>query len=649
MDSKKNSDDILHYLEDLKISAFQKVDLIKDQIQNVTLGPNANSQVNNVDNEKISSPSPNSVVQPSLIQRIEHSTTSQIEGSTHISESGTAEVNKDKSLIPFRQVIKEYEFLRQQKVQEAVQNHSKKFELFSAQQTVNRQQNLLIQQQKNEQKIRIYEESVNQALKKYDEEKLNEQKKISQYEQKLEFERKKIAAAIEAKKRETTLLNHCLAKQSKFQSIFQEIMGYIEHCQDNDLKVELSVSWEQCKELNDLMTALMEKCKEKISEQEKDMIEIVSKRMIELQIKINETIKTSEENKIKNEVPTDNSSSNTAVVEEKSQIDVNNKVCSSEFKESPTSSQYMSKKQLEIYTELINFHKNYVNSFKDLLLNDKFKQFRFECKKAVNLSVNTISAASSEHLHDKYVKLSNLLSGKNAVIGDLQITASKHPKGVPFCIDLLAKKFVLQGDLMISGNPESAFAFATIIISIWNESPDFGKILLAYFFKECVYLIPFYPPRIPDQTDEDYYKIQGYRFTDGKVEEQDKFLKRISGTMRLFFAILLSSPTKNQNNHPFSINHAWTWCISVLKLESRVDITATMFHSFFETIGFEMQKVYGRQFSKIMRYFIEDYFPSMKKMDNGGPIIRLECLLQEYQQNGNKFNVPKGLLSKNFW
>lgn len=61
-----------------------------------------------------------------------------------------------------------------------------------------------------------------------------------------------------------------------------------------------------------------------------------------------------------------------------------------------------------------------------------------------------------------------------------------------FCIGLLAKKFELQDDLMSSGNPESEFAFATIIIFIWNDSTDFGKILLAYFFKE--YIIPFYPP-----------------------------------------------------------------------------------------------------------------------------------------------------------
>lgn len=33
----------------------------------------------------------------------------------------------------------------------------------------------------------------------------------------------------------------------------------------------------------------------------------------------------------------------------------------------------------------------------------------------------------------------------------------------------------------------------------------------------------------------------------------------------------------------------------------------------------------------------------MKKTENGGSIICLECSLLEYQQNANKINVPKGL------
>ncbi|XP_044746140.1 nucleoporin Gle1 [Coccinella septempunctata] len=639
MDSDRNTEDILPYLEKLKISAFKKVDLIRNQVQNVTIGPSATIPRTDITQAKNVLPAQDTKVEAEVkIKRSPDETQTQIKG---------AEENN--SLIPFRQVLKEYEYLRQRKVQEAMQSHSKKFELFSAQQSMNRKQSWLLQQQKLEQNKHLYEEEVITALKKYDEEKLNEQKIIKQHQQKLESEKKKIAAAIEAKKKENEMLNHCLDNQSKFQSAFQDIMMNIKNCQDNALKAELAESWKHCKELSDLMEGLMQKCKTKVSEQEKDMIEMVLKRMYELQLKINQMIKGYNEKKAKDEAEV--SYSLKSDIPEKTVTDVHSMSVPKEQKEQSVSplTEYIGKSQLEVYTAIMEFHQKYVNSFKDFLNLEEFKQFRFDCKKAVNLSVNTISAVSSQHLHDKYVKLSNLLSGKNTVIGDFQIIASKHPKGISYCIDLLAKKFVLQGDLMVSCNPESAFAFATIIISIWNESPDFGKILLAYFFKDCVYLIPFYPPRIINQTDQEYYKSQGYRYTDDKVEEQDKFLKRMAGTMRLYFAILISNPKRSQSRHPYSINHAWTWFISVLKLKPRLDITATMLHTFFDTIGFEMQKVYGKQFSKVMKYFIEEFFPLMKKIDSGGPVTRLDCLMQEFKENGNKFLVPKGLLSENFW
>lgn len=65
--------------------------------------------------------------------------------------------------------------------------------------------------------------------------------------------------------------------------------------------------------------------------------------------------------------------------------------------------------------------------------------------------------------------------GKNVEVAGTVVNTSNHPQGLPFCMDLLAKKFVLQGDLMISGNPEAAFSYAAVIIALWNRNPNFGK------------------------------------------------------------------------------------------------------------------------------------------------------------------------------
>ncbi|KAL3289602.1 hypothetical protein HHI36_023015 [Cryptolaemus montrouzieri] len=311
--------------------------------------------------------------------------------------------------------------------------------------------------------------------------------------------------------------------------------------------------------------------------------------------------------------------------------------------------EYISESNFNWYSKLISFHDEYNDSLKELLDDTRLKQFRFDCMKAVNLSVNAISAVSSSHLSDKYNKLSDMIHGQNVMFGDFQINASEHRKGLEFCINLIAKKFVLQGDIMISSHLEAAFSYATIILSLWNESSDFGELLLVYFFKECPYLIPFYMPRTIDQSDEDYYMSIGYRYSGGDREKQDHFLKRMTGIMRLYFAILISFPKSNQKINPLCINIAWTWFTSVLKLKPRKDITATMLHTFLEIVGFAMQNSYKNQFEKIVSLLVNQYIPTLKEVDSGGPVTRLENFIHQLMDSSYQFKAPSGILPRNFW
>lgn len=63
----------------------------------------------------------------------------------------------------------------------------------------------------------------------------------------------------------------------------------------------------------------------------------------------------------------------------------------------------------------------------------------------------------------------------------------------------------------------------------------------------------------------------GYQYSeDGKVEAQDKFLRRMSGVMRLYAAILVT-PLKNSlvaegKKHPLHMKEAWRWFTATLNL-----------------------------------------------------------------------------------
>lgn len=63
----------------------------------------------------------------------------------------------------------------------------------------------------------------------------------------------------------------------------------------------------------------------------------------------------------------------------------------------------------------------------------------------------------------------------------------------------------------------------------------------------------------------------GYLYLqDGKVEPQDKFLKRMSGVMRLYAAILITPPRRAYQNsskaHPIGLRESWRWLAASLNL-----------------------------------------------------------------------------------
>ncbi|KAK7789762.1 hypothetical protein R5R35_013932 [Gryllus longicercus] len=317
--------------------------------------------------------------------------------------------------------------------------------------------------------------------------------------------------------------------------------------------------------------------------------------------------------------------------------------------------EYVNESVFKKYTSLNDFQEKFAKSYENLLRDQGMKTFRFECQKAVNTPVNAISPISASHLQDKFLKLHRLLSGQavDSGSGRSHFSASQHPQGIAFCKDLLAKKFVGQGDTTVSCKPEAAFAIAAVVVSLWVEFPDFGQLLLAHFYKECPYLLPFFKPRLIDQSDVDYYKSLGYRYSEtGEVEKQDKFLKRMSGIMHLYCAIIVT-PLKRHSTkpHPVGISEAWRWIANVINLDPRPDICATLLYEFLEVAGHFMYKYYGQIFQKVLHLLCTEYYHKLEEVTPNaarGPVARLESFLQKILKQG-RINPPTGILPVDFW
>jgi nucleoporin GLE1 len=72
------------------------------------------------------------------------------------------------------------------------------------------------------------------------------------------------------------------------------------------------------------------------------------------------------------------------------------------------------------------------------------KKVRFDLQRAVNTPVNAISAVTSSHLLDKFMRLRLLLKGDSVEVTDKQVTAQAVPQGLSFCKNLTAKMLAVS-------------------------------------------------------------------------------------------------------------------------------------------------------------------------------------------------------------
>jgi len=151
----------------------------------------------------------------------------------------------------------------------------------------------------------------------------------------------------------------------------------------------------------------------------------------------------------------------------------------------------------------------------------------------------------------------------------------------------------------------------------------------------------------------------GYKVSsDGEVEQQDKFLRRVRGFTCLYAALIISSPLPSAGTglqsassaHPHGIDRAWSWLGYMVNIEPRPDVTATVLHEFFSVAGHSLWQAYRRQFIKLVESIFNEYLPrivAVTPSGASGPVTRLESLLKSCITG--KISPPKGLLPPSFW
>lgn len=310
---------------------------------------------------------------------------------------------------------------------------------------------------------------------------------------------------------------------------------------------------------------------------------------------------------------------------------------------------------LKWFRELQDSAASVAKSFEDFSSSKdaKTKKLKLEVLKAAVIPVSQISTKSGSHLREIFDKIEKLLSGKTVQCGGSSVSATHHAQGLQFASYKLAEKFVKQGEEEVASHFEAAFPIAAVASGVWELHPAVGDLLLAHLHKKCPYSVPYYPQRKDCTSAEEHHRLLGYRVDDSGVEGEDSFLKRMSGMIRLYAAIIqIRWPYgSNKGPAPHGLNHGWRWLAQMLNLEPLADTTATLLFDFLEVCGNALMKQYQGQFWKLLLLLKEEYVPRIKAVTSSGQMgsfMRLQQFLETSLQN-RQISPPKGQLSSVFW
>ncbi|CAF0786394.1 unnamed protein product [Brachionus calyciflorus] len=276
------------------------------------------------------------------------------------------------------------------------------------------------------------------------------------------------------------------------------------------------------------------------------------------------------------------------------------------------------------YEKIKNFFDQLRRETEEALNVREFKMYKFELQKAINFPLNSLledknSDEARRIFDEKIITLVRLLSGQNCTItSTLTVSASKHPKAIDFCLVYLARKLVEKGEETVASRPETAFQYSRVIVEVLKNNPKFETILMGQLQERCPYIVPYYKPRENGQTDEQYFESLGYKLMEGKIEEDVHFHWRC-----------------------FTIKKAWQFLADVLNMTPRPEITAEMLTVFFKCTGYQLQNVYGKQFSKLVITFQTDYLKLIKSIKSDKQSeAAVWSILDEFLKNG-KFSEWK--------
>ena len=284
----------------------------------------------------------------------------------------------------------------------------------------------------------------------------------------------------------------------------------------------------------------------------------------------------------------------------------------------PNLAAFISASAQKEYSELEAFTFQFQEQLRPLMSDPNQKTF---LRSASMGAVTLLGILGKQDLQRKLEKLGEFLSGGRIQVNQkLSFCAQDHPLGTRYCTWLLAQR--LLASKFTSSLPE----YARAVVYLSHRFPDFGRLFKRFMHQQYPTTVPYSIPQYEDQPDEEYRAALGYR----KGETLKEYLDRVADVTQLHATILVTPCTPGEN-HILPLETGWRWLADVLNREPEQHVTALVLRHFLDVAGHQLQKVYGRQFTRLIAVLKGPYLSLIRGIEAGDEsyMRQLEVLLED--------------------
>ncbi|KAK4052833.1 Nuclear pore complex nucleoporin component [Microbotryomycetes sp. JL201] len=275
--------------------------------------------------------------------------------------------------------------------------------------------------------------------------------------------------------------------------------------------------------------------------------------------------------------------------------------------------------------------------------NTDWRKQCFTAKRSITPKIGQLTASSETTLR--------IINQLDQILSSMRPPPGSGGPTEPYTWTLnhLSKALVKQAETEVTAKLSTAYPLGRVVIGLLVRGHiELGDVLMARLVKKCFWITGWWPPKRPEQSEQDHRKTLGHAApTSGETIVQ--YAQRMSGILALYASILQTSPLKSPqgpcpqdrvSNVPdhFRPKAGWRWLVIILtKPLVSLEPTPLLVITFLEIAAQTLRQTYGKQFDKFLEVLSREGLKEGKAEFSDkakSSSVRLSLWLEDWEKTG---------------